>query len=32
MDKEYRKRRDYIAQVALQYEMGQTIPDIPYTQ
>lgn len=31
-DKEYRKRRDYIANVALQYKMGEKIPDIPYTK
>lgn len=29
-DLEYRKRRDYIAKVALSYKMGDTIPDIPY--
>ncbi len=30
-DQEYRRRRNQIAQIALQYEPGQTIPDAPYT-
>lgn len=31
-DKEYRKRRDYIAKVALEYKLGEKIPEIPYTK
>jgi phenylalanine-4-hydroxylase len=30
-DQEYRKRRNQIAQLALSYRPGQTIPDAPYT-
>jgi phenylalanine-4-hydroxylase len=30
-DQEYRKRRNQIAQFALAYQPGQTIPDAPYT-
>ena len=30
-DQEYRKRRNQIAQLALSYQPGQTIPDAPYT-
>jgi phenylalanine-4-hydroxylase len=30
-DQEYRKRRNEIAQLALSYQPGQTIPDAPYT-
>jgi len=30
-DREYRKRRNQIAQLALSYRPGQTIPDAPYT-
>jgi phenylalanine-4-hydroxylase len=30
-DQEYRKRRNQIAQLALAYQPGQTIPDAPYT-
>lgn len=31
-DHEYRARRNAIAQIALEYEPGSTIPDAPYTQ
>lgn len=31
-DKEYRKRRDFIADVSHNYKMGERIPDIPYTK
>jgi phenylalanine-4-hydroxylase len=30
-DQEYRRRRNQIAQLALSYQPGQTIPDAPYT-
>jgi phenylalanine-4-hydroxylase len=30
-DREYRKRRNQIAQLALSYQSGQVIPDAPYT-
>lgn len=30
-DREYRKRRNQIAQLALSYQPGQTIPDAPYS-
>jgi phenylalanine-4-hydroxylase len=30
-DEEYRARRNQIAQIALEYEQGKTIPDAPYT-
>ena len=32
VDQDYRKRRDYIAEVALKYKMGDKIPDIPYSK
>lgn len=31
-DLEYRKRRDYIAQIAIQYTLGERIPDVPYAK
>ena len=31
-DPEYRERRNFIASVAQQYRMGETIPDVPYTK
>lgn len=31
-DKEYRKRRDFIADVAASYKLGEKIPEIPYTK
>lgn len=31
-DPQYRKRRDFIANVALDYKMGDKIPDVPYTK
>ena len=32
LDEGYRKRRDHIAQLALQYRSGQPIPQVEYTQ
>lgn len=31
-DPEYRKRRDYIADIAKNYKMGDDIPDVPYSK
>ena len=31
-DKEYLKRRQFIAKVAKDYKMGEQIPDIPYSK
>ena len=31
-DLEYRKRRDFIAEVAKNYQFGERIPDIPYSE
>ena len=30
-DPEYRKRRDFIADIAKSYKMGDDIPEVPYT-
>ena len=31
-DPEYRERRNFIANVAKEYRMGDTIPEIPYSK
>ena len=31
-DPEYRQRRDFIAEIAKNYTLGDDIPDVPYTK
>ena len=31
-DPEYRERRDFIANVAKEYKIGQPIPEVPYSK